>query len=77
MPRITKRSPLNRKPGTCQACGKYVEKPYVYQLIPSYDSESSILPYSKASPKIKRSDLTGYRKVQTENYCDQVCFDNR
>ncbi len=77
MPRMIKRSPLNRKPGTCQACGQYVEKPYVYQHVPSYDSESSIPPYSKSGPKIKRSDLTGYRKARTENYCDQVCFDNR
>jgi len=77
MPRITKRSPLNRKPGKCQSCGQYVEKPYVYQLIPSYMSESSILPYSKSSPKIKRSDLTGYRRAQTETYCDQTCYQNR
>ena len=76
MPRITKRSPLNIKTGNCQTCGKYVEKPYVYQVIPSYQSESAILPYNKSSLKINRLDLAGSRKAQTLNYCDSVCFDN-
>jgi len=76
MPRITKRAKLNKQPGHCRTCGKYCKKPYVYQYVPAYDSKIFIPPYSKSSPKIKRLDLTGARKVRTENYCDQVCFEN-
>ena len=76
MPKITKRSKLNRQSARCDTCGKHCEKPYVYQHVPSYTAEIDIPKYSKSAPKTKRLDLTGSRRVRTRNYCDQMCYDN-
>ena len=77
MPRITKRSKLNRQPANCDTCGKYCEKPYGYQIIPAYMSELDIPPYSKAAIKTKRLDLKEDRKATTFNYCSEVCREAR
>tara|TARA_Y100000296_G_C5087318_1_gene213039 strand:- start:490 stop:735 length:246 start_codon:yes stop_codon:yes gene_type:complete len=77
MPRITKRSKLNRQPADCDTCGKHCEKPYGYQIVPVYMNELDIPPYSKSAKKIKRLDLEGYRKVTTFNYCSEKCRDIR
>ena len=75
MPRITKRSKLNRQPANCDTCGEYCEKPYVYQVIPSHMSELDIPMYNKSAKKIKRLDLKGTRKAMTFNYCSEECRD--
>ena len=77
MPRIVKRSKLNREPGHCETCGKFCEKPYVYQVVPSYISILEVSGYSKTAPKIKRKDFKGYRKVITSNFCDVKCREER
>ena len=77
MPRITKRSKLNRQPADCDTCGKYCEKPYVYQIVPAQICELDIIPYSKSAQKTKRLDFKGYRKVATFNYCSEECRDVR
>jgi len=77
MPRITKRSKLNRQPADCDTCGEYCEKPYVYQIIPSYASEIDIPAYNKSAEKTKRLDLKGGRKATTFNYCSKECRDAR
>ena len=77
MPKRTKRSKLNRQPANCDTCGKYCEKPYVYQTVPMYMSELDIPPYSKSAPKTKRLDFEGYRKVTTFNYCSEDCRNTR
>ncbi len=77
MPRIVKRSPLNRLPADCETCGKHCEKPYVYQIIPKYNSALFVPAYSKSSKKTKRLDLTGDRKAITMNYCDVKCWEER
>jgi len=76
VPRIVKRSPLNRKPANCLTCGKYNEKPYVYEIVPTHISIHDIPPYSKSAEKVKRDDLTGFRKVRKMTYCNVECKEN-
>ena len=77
MPRIVKRSPLNREPGHCETCAEFCEKPYVYQKIPANISILDVIPYTKSAEKTKRRDLKGYRKAITLNYCDVECWEKR
>lgn len=77
MPRIVKRSPLNRHAADCETCGKHCEKPYVYQVVPSYMSARDIPAYSKKAVKTNRLELTGNRKVRTMNFCDVDCWKER
>ena len=77
MPKIIKRSKLNRQPANCDTCGKYCEKPYGYQIVPAYIFTEDIPIYSKSAVKIKRLDLKEDRKVITFNYCSEKCRDAR
>jgi len=77
MPRIVKRSKLNREPGHCETCGKYCEKPYVRQIIPANISALDVIPYNKSAKKTKRIDLKGHRKAITNNYCNMECYEIR
>ena len=60
----------------CYSCGSMVRKPYIYNIIPSIPYGHKPPEYSKSSPKTKRVDLKGDKKVLMYFYCDRECYEN-
>ena len=68
----------NTKEVKCDSCGNMTTDPYVYHIVPSpyLHDWKSIPPYSKNTPRIKRVDLEGKRKIAIYNYCNNECYKN-
>ena len=63
--------PIRRR---CHNCGKMATNPFVYHIVPSYKYPYNIPVYQKGGTKTKRVDLTGDRKVDVYNFCDNKCY---
>ena len=61
----------------CYSCGKMATKPYVYHIVPSYSYGAQIPVWQKNTPKTKRVELKGKRKVLVYNYCNRECYENK
>ena len=77
MPRVQKRPEMPIIRRKCYSCGKMASSPYTYTIVPSYSYGAQIPIWQKNTPKIKRVDLRGKRRVLVYNYCNRECYENR
>ena len=56
----------------CYSCGKMATDPYTFSTVPTHNEFETIPLYSKASTKIKRSEVKG---VVIHNYCNRECYE--
>lgn len=70
-PRKYKRLEIRKK---CQTCGKFTNFPYIHTTVPTYAELTEIPTYHRGGERVKRTDLSGDRKVSVSYHCDTDCF---